>query len=126
MLSADTARAACDTYLSSLVASDVDAILALYDDNAVVEDPVGSGTKSGKDVLREFYTVACNSVTAARLLGAPRVAGNEVAFPFELTIGAGEKAMIMEIIDVFEFNDEDKIASMRAFWGRDNMRPAAG
>lgn len=125
MISTDVARSACETYVNSLVASDLEAVLALFDDEATVEDPVGTDIKAGKEALREFYQIACNSVTAARMLGEPRVAGDEVAFPFEITIGMGEKAMKIEIIDVFRFNEAGKVVQMRAFWGKDNMGPAA-
>ncbi|HBQ39884.1 MAG TPA: Nuclear transport factor 2, partial [Halieaceae bacterium] len=27
-----------------------------------------------------------------------------------------------DVIDVFEFNDEGKISSMKAYWGPDNLR----
>jgi steroid delta-isomerase len=30
----------------------------------------------------------------------------------------------MDIIDVFKFNEEGKVISMRAFWGAENMRKA--
>jgi len=124
MISFEHASSVCDAYLKSLVDSDVEGVMALYADDATVEDPVGTPMKSGVAALREFYTVACQSVTQAEMRGAPRLAGNEVAFPFQITIGTGQQAMVMEIIDVFRFNDEGKVVAMRAFWGKENMRPA--
>ena len=29
--------------------------------------------------------------------------------------------MVIDIVDVFEFNDDGKIASMKAYWGPENM-----
>lgn len=124
MISAQQASQICETYIASLVASDLDAVLDLFDDNAVVEDPVGTELKEGKEALRAFYQVACNSVTAGQLNGPVRFAGSEVAFPFTLTVGAGEQAMTLDIIDVFRFNEAGKVVSMRAYWGPENMRAA--
>ena len=123
MISYERACAICETYINSLVASDLEAVLALYADDATVEDPVGTEMKVGKEALRGFYAVACESVTGAEMLGAPRLAGNEIAFPFSITIGTGDKAMLMEIVDVFRFDDNEKVVSMRAYWGKENMRP---
>ena len=39
----EDAVAVCETYLRSLVSSDVEAILGLFADDAVVEDPVRVG-----------------------------------------------------------------------------------
>ena len=122
----DTAErtAVCQAYLDGLVAGDLDAVLSLFADDATVEDPVGTEPKVGREALAAFYQIACDFVTAAQLTGTPRVAGNEVAFPFEITTGSGDNASIISIIDAFRFNEAGKIVSMRAWWGGENVRPA--
>ncbi len=121
----DTASriAVCQAYLDGLIAGDLEAVLNLFADDATVEDPVGTEPKVGREALAAFYRIACDFVTAARLTGTPRVAGNEVAFPFEITTGAGDNTSIIAIIDVFRFDEDGKIVSMRAWWGGDNVRP---
>lgn len=116
--------AVCQAYLDGLVAGDLNAVLSLFADDATVEDPVGTEPKVGREALAAFYQMACDFVTAAQLTGTPRVAGNEVAFPFEITTGSGDNASIISIIDAFRFNEAGKIVSMRAWWGGDNVRPA--
>jgi steroid delta-isomerase len=116
--------AVCQAYLDGLVAGDLNAVLSLFADDATVEDPVGTEPKVGREALAAFYQIACDFVTAAQLTGTPRVAGNEVAFPFEITTGSGDNASIISIIDAFRFNEAGKIVSMRAWWGGDNVRPA--
>lgn len=122
----DTAAriAVCQAYLDGLVAGDLDVVLSLFADDATVEDPVGTEPKVGREALAAFYQMACDFVTAAQLTGTPRVAGNEVAFPFDITTGSGDNASIISIIDAFRFNEAGKIVSMRAWWGGDNVRPA--
>ena len=115
------AQAACETYIRSLQTSDVETLLALFDDNASIEDPVGTELREGKSALREFYSVACEGVLSAALSGAPRLAGNEVAFPFTVTAGTPGEELTISIIDVFKFNEAGKVVSMRAFWGPNNI-----
>ena len=121
MINYDEAMRVCETYIHALVTNDVEAILDLYADDATVEDPVGTESRSGKDALRSFYTGAVTGVVEAALTGQPRVAGNEVAFPFQVIAGQPGEKIQNNIIDVFRFNAEGKVDLMRAFWGSNNV-----
>ena len=121
MIDYATAKRVCETYTRSLEASDLETLLDLFADDASIEDPVGTPLREGKEVLRAFYAEACQGVAKAELTGSPRLAGNEVAFPFTVTAGTREQEITINIIDVFRFNDAGKVATMRAFWGPDNM-----
>ena len=52
-----------------------------------------------------------------------RVAGNEAAFQFRLTVTAGEHRMVIEPIDVMVFDDRGKITAMRAYWSAADVTP---
>ena len=121
MIDFDAAKAACEAYVRCLTEGDLEALLELFADDAAIEDPVGTDWREGKEVLRAFYAEACQGVAKAELTGNPRVAGNEVAFPFNVTAGAPGQHVVINIIDVFKFNEDGKIATMRAFWGPSNM-----
>ena len=121
MIDYATAKRVCETYTRSLEASDLESLLDLFADDASIEDPVGTPLREVKEVLRAFYAEACQGVAKAELTGSPRLAGNEVAFPFTVTAGTPEQEIIINIIDVFRFNDAGKVSTMRAFWGPDNM-----
>lgn len=116
----ETMQAAPQQYLDAINNQDLEAIVALYADNAIVEDPVGSEIKSGIDEVREFYKTVVEFDLTAELTGQVRIAGNEVAFPFQVENKMEGTTMITSIIDVFKFNDEGKIVSMRAYWGEEN------
>ena len=120
----DAAAALCDAYLSALVEADLEAVLALFSPDAVVEDPVGSEPQQGVEALRAFYQIACDSVSKAERVGPPRIAGAEIAFAFTITIGSTPNAMCIDIIDVFSCDSAGKVCGMRAYWGPDNMRAA--
>ncbi|HTO16316.1 MAG TPA: nuclear transport factor 2 family protein [Edaphocola sp.] len=113
---------AVDQYMRSLNESDLEGILSLYADDATVEDPVGSEIVSGIDSLRKFYTGAVNIELNVERTGAVRIAGMEAAFPFELEMNINGVHTLTEVIDVFRFNEEGKIISMRAFHGPSNRR----
>ena len=113
-----------DSYMRGLNEKDLEGILSLYADNAMVEDPVGSKIVSGKAALREFYTGAVNIELTVTRTGPVRASGMEAAFPFELLMEVNGTMMRTDIIDVFRFDEAGKIVSMRAFWGPDNRRPA--
>ena len=113
---------AVDSYIRSLNEKDLEGILMLFADNATVEDPVGSKIVSGKEALRQFYSGAVTIDLLLTRTGPVRIAGVEVAFPFQLQMDVEGTTMITDIIDVFRFDEEGKIISMRAFWGEINRR----
>lgn len=117
---------AVDQYLRSLNESDLEGILALYADDATVEDPVGSEVVTGIDNLRKFYTGAVNIELKVERTGPVRIASMEAAFPFTLEMNFNGVRSLTDVIDVFRFNEEDKIASMRAFHGPSNRRVIEG
>lgn len=113
-----------DLYLKYLTEKNLEGILSLYAEEATVEDPVGSTVRKGKTVLREFYSGAVEMDLQLTRTGPVRVAGNEAAFPFQLRMEVGGRRTVTDIIDVFRFDEEGKIISMRAYWGPENRRQA--
>ena len=126
VITPESAAALSDAYLQGLVEGDLEAVVSLFSSEATVEDPVGSEIKQGEEALRAFYQIACDSVTAAERIGPPRIAGQDIAFAFTITVGVAPDAMCIDIIDVFTCDGAGKVCGMRAYWGPDNMRPADG
>ncbi len=108
-------------YVDLLTSGDADGIMALYADDATVEDPVGSEPRRGRAAIAELYRNAAGKVRL-ELDGRVRVAANCAAAPM---IGhpAGMQGMVIEIVDVMTFNDDGLITSMRAYWSPDTIRP---
>ncbi len=113
--------AAPAAYVDALTNNDLEAIVSLYADNAVVEDPVGSEPHRGIDAIRDFYAGLVKYNLKAELSGPIRMAGDEVAFPFNCDNPVA--GVTLNIIDVFKFDDTGKVVSMRAFWGKANATP---
>jgi steroid delta-isomerase len=108
-------------YIKSVSTQDIEAIKGLYDENAAVEDPVGTDPHVGIEAICAFYQQGFAVQTKLELTGPVRCAGNSAAFPFTATFELGGKKTRIDVIDIFEFNDAGRIQSMRAYWGPENF-----
>ena len=101
-----------EKYMLAVSTNNLDLIREIYADNATVEDPVGTPPKEGIDAIMAFYGGFGALGVKLQLNGSVKCAGNAAAFPFTASIGP----KILDIIDVFEFNNEGKVVSMKAYW----------
>jgi steroid delta-isomerase len=114
---AEAITKAVNRYLETVSQGRPDDIAALYAEDATVEDPVGSELHIGRQAIRGFYTSVENVKSQTEVVTL-RALGNEAAFLWRLIIGG----MTIEIISVMTFDGEGKIASMKAYWGPDNIK----
>jgi steroid delta-isomerase len=115
-------RAIITSYVEMMCNSDVDSIIALFDDEATAEDPVGGDIQRGKEAIHAFYSGAA-PLLQVELAGPICVSGKECAFPVLAQLTVGDNVSYLDAVDVFTFNDNGKIISMRAFWNPEEMRP---
>ena len=115
--------AAMKAYVDAMSGNDVEKILELYSDDAIVEDPVGSEPHVGKEALRKFYQQAIEIVETMELEGVVRAREKWGA----CAMRAYPKGtnMVVETLDVMVFNDEGLITEMTAYWGEGNLVPRA-
>lgn len=126
-------------YAETITNGDLEGVLALFADDASVEDPVGLPPITGAQRIREFYKFVIDGgarVTAGiiRTSAEPYMA----AMPLEVEADrAGVVALVPEAgaldapsgrllirsIDVMTFNDAGLIVQMRALWGAQNIEP---
>lgn len=116
--------AVVDAYVAGFSAGDVEALVALFADDATVEDPVGTPLKRGRDEIRAFYAESVATGAKLELLGDPRCAADFVAFPFAVKLDWDGRRTVIEVIDTFRIDAAGKIAEMRAFFGPANMKSA--
>jgi len=122
MLKPDQIRSVYARYVDLVSAGDFDAIAALYDEDATLEDPIGAPLQRGREAIRAFYKASSGAVKLA-LSGPVRVCGREAAAPMVATLqGADGKRAFIDIIDVMSFGEDGLIRSMRAFWSPDAIR----
>ena len=108
-------------YIELVAKGGADELVELYADDATVEDPVGGEVHIGHQAIQGFYS-AVNDVQRECELVTLRVAGNEAAFHFRLTITAGEHRMVIEPIDVMAFDEDGKVAHMKAYWSAADVK----
>lgn len=116
MPSAEQISQTVHAYLDFVAKGDADQIATLYAVDATVEDPVGGEVHVGRQAIRNFYT-AVENASSQTDVETLRVLGNEAAFYWTLTI----HGMRISIISVMTFDGDAKIASMKAYWGPENI-----
>jgi len=110
---------------------DRESWLALYADDAVVQDPVGvspfdaSGEgHKGKAAISKFWDMVIGS-SRLTITVHKRIPSGEKACAVHQTItndlGKGRKTEV-EMIAIYEVNDAGKITRMSAFWSWDAMQ----
>ncbi|MEV6060106.1 nuclear transport factor 2 family protein [Nocardia asteroides] len=120
MASADDIRATVRKYVEAVGNGTAADIVALYREDATVEDPVGSEPHVGHAAIRKFYE-AIEPMERATELFSVRVAGDSAAFSFRVVTTFGEQKFTLDPIDVMTFDEDARITGMRAFWSPDDM-----
>ena len=77
----------------------------------------------GREAIRGFYSMIPAGNTETEMFTL-RALGQEAAFYWALTVELGGSRVRIEIISTMTFNADGKIASMKAYWGPENIKPA--
>ncbi|WP_280267919.1 nuclear transport factor 2 family protein [Nocardia wallacei] len=120
-MAAQQIREAVERYVQLVETGPTADILTLYAPDAVVEDPIGSDPRRGHQAIGELYA-ALEPMQRKTELHTARINGKHAAVSFTLVAEANGSRMTLSAIDVMEFDDENRITSMRAYWGPDDMR----
>jgi hypothetical protein len=115
-----------DRYLRAVTEADVDGMLALFADDAIVHSPL-----YGDLPATEFYPALFADTGAAdlTLLGTMRgdsVAGRTLVsflFHFDWLLPGGTRAPF-DVVDVAELDDSGRIVSLRIVYDTVDVRPA--
>ena len=124
MVDAQRMTAAVEAYVESYNRGDITALCAVFAENAVVEDPVGTPPRIGQAALREFFAIGITAGAQLTLDGPVRCAKGHATFAFHVDLHWDGADTRIDVIDVFAFDRHGKVKSMKAFFGPDNMGPA--
>ncbi|HWT97924.1 MAG TPA: steroid Delta-isomerase [Terriglobales bacterium] len=119
-------EAAVHAYVRALNASDLDAIVALYAEDATVEDPVGTEPRRGRAAIRAFYAGSVQLALQVELEGPVRAVADSAAFPFRVSFTMNGQRTTIHPIDVFRFDEAGRVTEMRAYFGPGNIRAEQG
>ncbi|WP_433868983.1 nuclear transport factor 2 family protein [Saccharopolyspora sp. CA-218241] len=111
-------------YCERVTAGDVEAILELFEPDAVIEDPVGTGPVAGHAALRDYYRNIVDNYRSRVEPGEPRGSheGTFVALPIVVSATIDGTTSSVNSVDVFEINDAHRITRMWAYWGPSDIR----
>lgn len=116
-------RRAMQAYIDAFNSGDADAVLALYADDATVEDPVGTPAKVGMAEIEAFYRYSVGLGAKLTLVAPIRASyTNTAAMAFDVQVTLPEQGpCLIRVIDVMTFNEAGKFTSMKAYWGPGDM-----
>jgi steroid Delta-isomerase len=127
-----TARELGQASMAAVEAHDRQAWLELFAEDAVVEDPVGPSMfdpdgkgHRGREAIAAFYdnVIAANE-SIAFTIAQTFLCGDEVANVGVIRIAfAGGSAVEVDGVYTYRMSPEGEIASIRAFWEPDAIRP---
>lgn len=114
-------EAAVHAYVEAFAKGDPELAVAIFADNASVEDPIGSPPHVGGEAIRAFYAASMATGATLHLSGPVRVAAAHAAFAMQVRLRWDGKDMAIDVIDTFAFDDEGKVTEMKAYFGPGNM-----
>jgi ketosteroid isomerase-like protein len=129
------ARDAAKQSMALTESRDRDGWLALFADDAVVEDPVGPSMfdpeakgHRGKEAITAFYdNVITTSEKIEFTIRDSYECGAEVANVGQIRITLpGNQVGIVPIVNIYKVNDAGKLLSLRSFWEVDKLSFSQG
>src|SRR4051812_48667895 len=124
----NSVRHTIEQYWKRFSTGDIDGLVALYTDDATVEDPVGTPVRHGVAEIRTFYESAQALADSIELrsLGVTEVCGDQAAFAMEIRPVIGGDTYLLHAIHVMTFADDPRLTSLRAFFQQEKKGPAGG
>ncbi|WP_336335111.1 nuclear transport factor 2 family protein [Pseudomonas putida] len=121
MVTAEQVQVLMQRYVELVDAGDIEGILAMYAEDATVEDPVGQAPLHGIEAIAAFYRQGLGAVEVSATLTGPvrATCDGQGAMPFRVDFG--ERSL--EVIDVMAFDERGLVRSMKAYWSEVNFGP---
>ena len=114
------------------VARDKDTWLALFADDAVVEDPIGPSHfdpegkgHRGKEAIAKFFDMAIAPSELEFNFAETFQCGNEEANVGNIVITARGFRVVADGVFTYRVNDDGKIVALRAYWEMDRAAASA-
>jgi steroid Delta-isomerase len=127
-----SAREMSKRSMAAIEALDREAWLALFTDDAVVEDPIGPSMfdpegngQRGKDEIGAFFdnVIGPNDKIEFKIHSSYEC-GNEVANvgTIEITFPGGKQIASVDLVSTYRIGPDGRLVALRAFWEQDNLR----
>ncbi len=117
-----TMKATLQEYIRAFNAGDAATVVSLFAEHATVEDPVGGPLKDRRALSEFFYR---SSASGAKMTLAAPISGshsNAAAVALLVETMKNDHRVQIQVIDVMTFDEFGKIATMRAYWGPEDLK----
>ena len=114
MATKEEIKSLVETYVAAVGAQDLGATLAVFSDDVVQEDPIGTAPNVGIDAVRAFFERSFAVPFSTDLTGPILVTGDFAAFHFTISVPLGEETLTVRVIDQVRVDDQGRIAELRA------------
>jgi steroid delta-isomerase len=124
----DRIEATIRSYSSAWAMRDRAQWLAAFRDDATQEDPIGGVVRRGHDAIGAFFDDGVRHWSDGLTITPERiyVLGHEAAMVWRIDASRPGEAIEFEGIDVFTFDEDARIATVRAYWEEDLRRRSPG
>ena len=120
--------------MAAVEAGDREGWLALFADDAVVEDPIGASPlnpsgegRRGKEAIAAFWDEVISMGRVGFAIRESYACGNECANVGRITTDLGDgNRSVVEGVYTYRVDDEGRIVALRAFWEFDAMSFESG
>lgn len=102
------------TYVDAVGRQDVDACTALFAQDAVQEDPLGSPPNVGHDAIRAFFEKSFQTPFSVSLDPDLRIGGDYVSFRFTITVPLGDTSIEVKVADLAKVGSDGLITQLWA------------
>ncbi|HEX3946795.1 MAG TPA: nuclear transport factor 2 family protein [Acidimicrobiales bacterium] len=109
-------------YAEAVTARDLDAIGALFAEDAVQRDPATAPPNVGRAAILAFFQSAVDASTATNFeILDLHTAGSFAAFDFRVIVTLETGTMTIQGIEVFTVGDDGLIGQVDAYWDDDDV-----
>jgi steroid delta-isomerase len=107
-----------ERYVAAHSRCQLDAVLALFADDAVLEDPVGSEPLRGMDAIRSFFesTHRRNGRLRIERVGPVLVCGMEASWHIRAGAEKADFEPMLDVIYTLRCRDDGRVAELRAYF----------
>ena len=114
-------KAALQAYVDGLNRGDAAAVIALFAENAVIEDPVGTPPKRGREIVDWFHQAVAMRAQLRPVAPARGSHGNAAALAFIVTTQWEGQQVSIHSLDTCTFDAAGKIVELKGYWGPEDM-----
>lgn len=112
-----SAKAVLQAYIDGFNNGDADALIALFAEDAVIEDPVGTPLKYAADIpdwFRQGVAMQARLELDTPIRGSHR---NAAAMAFRVHMVQDGQPLTIRSLDTIEINEQGLITRLNGYWG---------